>query len=376
MTDNFEFVNWSDGMKISSKHFKDLENVLMNNVVAHSRVSTNFYSYGLLQPQGEYNNSLSFNLKQHSQDHVTISLDHCFGITPGGLVLYIDHQLGSTLYQDKKVHIQQAANESSYYLVLGVSMMKRTPSGAIDNDEKPIRHQNAYFEVNFSLISESELDASSQFDNYLVLQKYQLEGENFVAEDDYVVPAASIQSTETMRLYYNDTLEFFGDLDRFAIEIVKKSSERSSSLASNIGELAMEVAKHLSTLNFGLNNIIYEKPPIYLMQYYADLASRFRLFFKLIEPSEKEELLNYFEEWTQINPGQFQDAIKGVLGMQYQHINLGLAMKDTRRFRDVIYQVFEELSKLDFIGKRKQDLGIVYEKKKNQKGIFSPIKRK
>lgn len=71
----------------------------------------------------------------------------------------------------------------------------------------------------------------------------------------------------------------------------------------------------------------------------------------------KEELLNYFSEWCNLTQGAFEQVFNTLINTHYNHNHIRKHIKVTEEFMDLIEDLYNNLSRLDYIGK-KPDGGI------------------
>lgn len=66
----------------------------------------------------------------------------------------------------------------------------------------------------------------------------------------------------------------------------------------------------------------------------------------------KEELINYFVEWCDLNPGQFENVISQVVDQVYDHTAISEAVDFCSRFLEEITGLYTKLDELDYIGRK------------------------
>ena len=91
--------------------------------------------------------------------------------------------------------------------------------------------------------------------------------------------------------------------------------------------------------------------------------------------SGKEELVNYITEWSNMGQGELEGAIVNLSNQQYDHLDINSSIENVSRFTKVISKLFYQLSRLEYIGK-KRDPGIfVKEETVNKQDGPSPKRR-
>lgn len=80
--------------------------------------------------------------------------------------------------------------------------------------------------------------------------------------------------------------------------------------------------------------------------------------------SGKEELMNYLSEWCELSQGELENMLSGLAGLRYEHNDINSNILPVIRFAKVTGKLFESLSNLEFIGKRKES-GIFVKEEQN-----------
>ena len=99
--------------------------------------------------------------------------------------------------------------------------------------------------------------------------------------------------------------------------------------------------------------IISEMPPVYLIENFGRFAYLIRFTLERMPPKDKEELLAYFAEWTDMNISQINEKISGMIRSEYRHDDIQESLSKADEFMTMIHTIFSKLNALDFIGKKK-----------------------
>jgi hypothetical protein len=91
----------------------------------------------------------------------------------------------------------------------------------------------------------------------------------------------------------------------------------------------------------------------------SEFASFLKMAIDFLPEKEKEDLLLYFKEWSEISPGKFEEYLNEIIEIEYAHYDIHKAFKTAEEFCNVITDLFRKLSELDLIGKRKADKNMV-----------------
>ncbi|MCV6631222.1 MAG: hypothetical protein OIF50_15325, partial [Flavobacteriaceae bacterium] len=109
---------------------------------------------------------------------------------------------------------------------------------------------------------------------------------------------------------------------------------------------------------FFFNQIAAEKEPIQLFNRIAILASYLSTALDLLDPKDKESLLQYYYEWIDIKPSELEAAIGEVVEMQYNHLEIYVSFKKINTFMAIINRLWQKMASLEYIGQRKDNIVI------------------
>jgi len=121
--------------------------------------------------------------------------------------------------------------------------------------------------------------------------------------------------------------------------------------------------------------ILYESPA----ELFVTISSLARVMKNTIDlriGSGKDELMNYLSEWCELNQGELETLLTSVANLPYDHNNINDSIAPVIRFARVISRLFETLSNLEFIGKRKESGIFVKEEIKQTAVDTTPAKTK
>ena len=114
--------------------------------------------------------------------------------------------------------------------------------------------------------------------------------------------------------------------------------------------LGFEISNSL--LNF--RTIIPDQPPVYLFVLLLRVPDTISAILTILSDKEREELLNYLGEWTNLSPGVLENKTNDFLNnYAYNHNDPILSLSIIYDYIKIISELFSTLSQLEFIGKRK-----------------------
>ncbi len=114
-----------------------------------------------------------------------------------------------------------------------------------------------------------------------------------------------------------------------------------------------------------LKSVGIVQPPVWLVSKSSAMARLIKNILDTYLGSGKEELVNYFTEWCNISQGELEGAITGLANHQYDHMDINASVDKITVFTRLMSQLFNQLSRLEYIGKRKR-LGHLCERRGDQ----------
>jgi hypothetical protein len=105
------------------------------------------------------------------------------------------------------------------------------------------------------------------------------------------------------------------------------------------------------------------QPTVNIVIKVASLARMMKNTLDCFIGSGKDELINYFTEWCGIKQDELEGAIITLSNHQYDHIDINDSIEKVSIFTKLISKLFYQLSRLEYIGKRK-DSGIFVKEEK------------
>jgi hypothetical protein len=95
---------------------------------------------------------------------------------------------------------------------------------------------------------------------------------------------------------------------------------------------------------------------VYLLDYFNNLTGMILTGLYCMPAREKEELLHYFYEWTAVTPNGFEELLRSLVELDYRHQDIGQSMQHVERFLTVMEGLWAKLSRLEYIGQRKDNI--------------------
>ena len=352
---NFK-INWVDGMKISKEHFQSLQNFAENSIKDAYVVRKGRYGHGFLASHLDGNNDYTVNLDIHKS--LKVSIKKLRAITPNGNRIEITE---NTPTVKEEIVVAELADKKleEGYLLINLDTENPIPFGDQDPKEIPPRYPfltNGQF---FTFISATDLEKSGLSGNQLPIAKIEKEGKSLSTATDYIPPCLTLGAHETLIDFYNDADNFLKMTERNAILIVQKIMSKQSdnpiadAMHLVVDKIYVYLAQQITTVKWEE----YDMHPKDLLGIIVSFARIFKGSVDISSPENKEQLFNYFGEWTDLKGGDYEKLFNDVINLQYNHNDVNQNLLITTNFMNIIDRLLTVLTQIDYIGKRR-DMGI------------------
>ncbi|KNB63063.1 type VI secretion system baseplate subunit TssK [Chryseobacterium sp. Hurlbut01] len=364
-------VNWIDGMKINKNHFLEVQNFVSDSIRDSIGIHTSIINYGLL-PVAE---PIKMNLIIDNHKLLRIKVEECHAITPNGSRIDIGTSESLSLsipYPETVRELKE--NESAVLLVcISVNHFKRTPYGEPDPEENPPRYPYTHPEYSLNLIPEDELKSTIGFGaNYLTIGKILVNAGESKIDDNYIPPSISVSSHQKLQELYTEIDRFYGQIELYSVQIAQKihSKKQSTDLAMMMERLSDKTLNYLGTEINRLRWMSPHTPPANMLLSVVALARVLKNFIDARSGAGKEELLNYFAEWCNVSQGDFEVIFSETINTDYNHNQMDIVIAKITRFIKTLEDLFSILSRLDYIGKKRDGSIFVSENTDDKEAVI------
>ncbi len=360
-------VNWQNGMNISKEHFIQMENAFTDEIADARGVLLNNINYGLFPVGIGSQGSVKTVIKIDNQKFLRVRIFSCQAVTRSGARIDIleEHQLPE-LESDISMLLDQGGSEGEYfYILLSVNAFNRQPFGELNTFEEPPRHPYTIPGYGISLVSEKDLLAQSVQPDSLIIGKLKIEQGVPEIADDYLPSCMTVKSHMRLMEFCEMTEKIFSQLELNLLSIIRKINEKNqdTSLAKSVGTLSENLLNYISENHLRLRFEIPNQPPVFLFMYIANAARVIRNTIDSDASANKEELLNYFTNWSELKQGDFEKLLVYCINFEYRHFDTLLSVEQFGEFLQIIARLFEKLEALTYIGKKKETSIFVKEQK-------------
>jgi len=366
-----KLVNWTDSMNLHAGDFRQTEDYFLNAIADNTELYLTNNNYGLLPPSrgSELYNGIRVN--EHVTGHIEVQLYNCRAITASGYRIDFDsEELGKPFikrYSPSEDNNIKNRNVRHWDIILSVNPFNRIPTGNPDPEEAPPRHPNCESTYNLYIMPTGDINTLDFGTNYLTIGRLRKDGERFVVDTNYIPPCVNISSHPELIEYFNKFNTLFVGIEKTSKLIIEKTHNypNKSDLAINIQNMCREILKYIAQIYFNLRNTARYSAPIETVNYVSGLAHTCYVGLVFLENRQKENLLKYFYEWTDISPGTFEELISNTLDLIYQHDDLRRIMVQSEHFLRSFASLWDRMSKLEFIGQHKESI-VVSERIQNK----------
>ena len=366
MRDNLKHypVNWINGMKINKDHFVAQDDAWKDSLNDTAALHLSAIRYGILPPSISGENTYNVKTALDNQNTIRVSVLSCNAITSGGVRIILPSIPASSIAEIDGVpatsfEFTSSIAESYWWIVLTINPFKKKPAGSPDLDDSPSRYPYVVPTYTVQVVSDSQ---SSQFLNHpyaLVIGKILHSGNDVKVDPDYIPPCFSISAHPDLISLFSEIDRFHGDLEIRCSLIVQRILKKNQQ--NEISELVMflcdRVVLYLGQTITNMRWLMIHESPASLFASIASLARVMKNSIDLRIGSGKEEMMNYLTEWCELKQGELESLLTSLADLRYDNNDINKNIDKVVLFVKVTSKLFETLSKLDFIGKRR-DTGI------------------
>lgn len=354
-------VNWVEGMDVGFEHLQQQENYFIDRLCDNQNIRLTSYNYGLLPAIGKQGNSSEFDISERVTGKVEIRLRRCNAITSAGCrISFNPGQSDYLLYTHSfdKEKEQEAATTRFWDVILSVDPYKRVPTGIPNNEETPPRHPDVSESYQLSIAPQGKINYEQLGLYHLIIGRVRQQGGRYEVDTNYIPPCTSMNSSSDLQDYYERFGTYLNDIERASKVIIGKVRNRTqnSPVANHIASVCEDMMRYISSIYFLYRNMGREMTPAEITGYFSTLAHTCYISLNFINKTEKEELLKYFYEWSDITPGSFEELLANTLSIIYDHNSIRSVMLQTESFLRILSELWVRLSSLEYIGQHKDNI--------------------
>jgi hypothetical protein len=372
----FYSVNWIDGMKINKDHFISVENAMLYNqhVIAKSQI--NPYNFGIL-PKTDDESSLNISFEIDAHNHVNVKVNRCLAITAGGIVIDLDSsskELSEFEITIKDFDLQAVESKSGqFYIVLKINPYSRIPVGNADPRENPPRHPYVIPEYGVYIVPAERMNKGGFGDYFQVIGKILLKDNVPELDKEYIPPCSRVSSDDRLLAINNRLIEFFSKIELDIMVIIRNihTKEQKSPLASSVLVFVDKIAAFQGLHITKQRLFLKHSPPISLFEAISQFSRLLRNTFNTQPADRKEEMINYFSDWCNLKQGELEKLMVDTVNFNYNHFEIAEVMSKLMAFIETMAVLFDTISHLEYIGKRRDTQIYIKEEEKPKRSFLA-----
>jgi hypothetical protein len=356
---NHRAVNWVDGMKISKRHFQAFEDFTTDVLRDTTASLTPAYAYGLLPTGAHAPKSFGVFISLEPLRQIHLRVTHCRAITANGSrVEVVDaEQLHLVVSQEEffSQHSLSPTREQVMYAGLSVNPFAHVPVGEPAIDEMPPRHPFTQPEYRLWLLPQEQINTQSIAASAIVLGKIHYANGELRVDSRFLPPCAAVNAHPILLEWFQTFRQLLGELEIFGLRILQKIRVKSqpNSLSDSVKWVVETLVLGLAQDMMAFRWMMPHQPPIYFATFLLNQVQNLRTAVFCLSSKDKEELLTYFGEWVDLTAVAIEAKISGLLNQPYNHLDLSTLLTEVEDFYRLFVGLFNKLSQLEFIGRRK-----------------------
>ncbi|MDR1501093.1 MAG: hypothetical protein LBT43_01385 [Prevotella sp.] len=360
----YDLVNWQESMDVGYQHLQQTENYFIERLGDNLATRLTSFNYGLLPSPDRRKSSTEFEISESVTGKVEIKLRSCNAITAGGYrIAYNPAHTEYLSYTHSFEEIQDKQNnpDTKYWdVILSINPFERIPTGIPDERENPPRHPDVREGYRLSIAPQGHTNYEQLGSYHLVIGRIRKYGNRYEVDSNYIPACTSMCSHPDLLKYYESFGSHLNDIERASKLIISKIRNRAQNapLAFHIAIICENMMHYISRIYFRYRNTGRDALPVDVADYFATLAHTCFIGLNFISKTEKEELLRYFYEWSDITPGSFEELLSNTLSVRYDHNNIRSVMLQIDSFLQVVSELWLRLSALEYIGQHKENIVI------------------
>jgi len=354
-------VNWIDGMKINKNHFIEQDNAWTDALQGIAAQQLSPLRFGVITASVAGEETFNIKISFDNQNALRVSVLSCQAVTSGGAGICLP--AFSTVGQADTGNVlvdtftfSDSKSESTWWIFLFVHPFEKQAAGSPDLAENPPRFPNALPTYSMQLVSDTNYRQFANHPYAMVIGKVAVNGNDVRIEDDYIPPCISINAHPDLLSLHGELDKYLADVELYCSQIVQKIFRKDQK--NEISELVMflcdrvmlYLGQAITTMRW---NMVYE-PPAAMFAAISTLSRIMKNTIDLRIGSGKEELMNYLSEWCELKQGELESMLSNLANTAFNQNDINSNIHKVVQFVKVTSRLFETLSKLEFIGKRKE----------------------
>lgn len=356
-------VNWVDGMKISRRHFTELEQFTTEHLRDATALGLSAHRYGLLPTIEHGIPSFELQLSVDQQQGVQARLLHCRAVTAGGARIELTGSSESLILRTSLAQLLSEFNlpapieQQRFNLVVSVNPHARVPAGQPALDEVPPRHPYTLPDYRLTAVPAQHLSTAAVGSYHLVVGELVYTEGGLRPVDYFIPPSMALTSHLALMQWLHRLEHLLQEIETDAFKIIHKVKlrpDKKSHLSDQVAFLAERTVFALAQHTTSLRLVATEQSPIQLIDALVCVAKQLKTTLDCLTDGEREELLKYFEQWSETLPATLINALQSSVTLRYDHHRVHDHLQQQYSLWQLIAKIFHQLTQLEYIGKNKE----------------------
>lgn len=355
-------VNWIEGMPLKKVYIEQLEDYFIDAICDSLYVRMNKNNYGLLPAPDRRMDSSEFDISERVTGQVEIKLRRCNALTAGGYRINYNPPASEfilythTFSESKE---KNSAGQTEFWdIIISADPYTRIPTGIPNEEANPPHQPDKVAALKLSVLPKGEVDLNRLGLFHLVIGRIRYQGVRYEVDTNFIPPCTIMGSHHELIKYYEQFAGYLNDIERTSKIIIAKVRNRTqnSPIANHIASFCEDVIRYIATIYYPYRNDGLDNTPSDTVKYFSTLAHTCYSNLNFINKSDKEELLKYFYEWSDVTPGSFEELLVNTLSIMYEHNNIRMVMLQVNAFLRVMSELWLKMSTLEYIGQHKENI--------------------
>lgn len=351
-------VNWVDGMKINKNHFIAQDDA--THAALHDVASLNIspIRYGILPASVAGEDSFNVQITTDNQQTIRATVLFCQAITSGGvrISLPIAGQIDNEGVPTITFPFSASDGATTWWVILSVNPFLPQPTGSPNTEETPARFPFVMPTYKVEVISESQYAQYATNPYTIIIGKIAVNGNDIRVDENYIPPCFTVSAHSDLMSLHAELDNYLSNLEARCTQIVQKIFKKSQQ--NDLSELVLFLCDRVM-LSLGQSITHYRwaaihEGPAGLFEGIVSLARVMKNTIDLRIGSGKEELMNYLSEWCELKQGELESLLSNIAAFRYDHNDTNKNIQKVVTFVKITGKLFDTLSNLDFIGKRRE----------------------
>ncbi|MGB4844273.1 MAG: hypothetical protein WBP16_07400 [Ferruginibacter sp.] len=354
-------VNWIDGMKINKNHFIEQDNAWTDALQGMVSLGLSPLRFGVLPASAAGEETFNVKISYDNQNSLRVSVLACQAVTSGGV--HISLPAFSTVGQTESGNILTSSfpftasnSESNWWLFLFAHPFEKQAAGSPDLAENPPRFPNVLPTYTLQLISESNYKQHAHHPYGIAVGKVSIVSNDVRIDDEYIPACFSVNAHPDLLSLHGELDKYLANVESNCSEIVQKIFKKNQQ--NEISELVMflcdRVMLYLGQAITNMRwNMVYSAPAA-MFEVISTMARVMKNSIDMRTGSGKEELMNYMSEWCELKQGELETMLSSLANTGFDQNDINKNIQKIVQFVKVTARLFDTLSKLEFIGKRRE----------------------